>query len=172
MSTETITVPASIEDAKSELTGVDSLVNASEWRRAAIVYAFTGDFRGRPKSDRNGTLLTISDFAKLGIIGLRKRETVSYYRKRWADLVASDERYEIEPGDSITLPDISWREEIEDTATLDECLSDIGRMDQFAASVKRRRNELANDSQREKVASHLRIMSDSLITLAMEFENA
>jgi len=84
-----ITIPASIEEAQTELNSDWQLITAKEWRRAAIVYAFTTDQDkgGRPSREQpvgNPTgLLTIGAFVRLGFHGLTTRESVGNYRKAW-----------------------------------------------------------------------------------------
>jgi hypothetical protein len=100
-SSTTVAIPATIEEAVGALNGIDALLTAKGWERAAIVYAFTYDTGGgRPKSDGNPSLLTLTDFANLGIAGLTTRETVALYRNAW--LEKGDPN--ISPGDTVTLP--------------------------------------------------------------------
>ena len=65
----TFTVPDTIE-------GVRGLMTARGWQKAGIVYAYTrNDGRGRPskKLGESPQLMTLTEFAALGITGLRKR---------------------------------------------------------------------------------------------------
>lgn len=56
----TETIPASVESMRSEMDGLGALVTASEWKRAAIVWAFTTDeVTGRGK---RGTSTALSGF--------------------------------------------------------------------------------------------------------------
>jgi hypothetical protein len=102
-SSTTVAIPATIEDAVGALTGIDALLTAKGWERAAIVYAFTYEGRGHFASDGNPSdgRVTITDFAKLGIAGLTTRETVALYRDAW--LEKGDPN--IGAGDTVTLPD-------------------------------------------------------------------
>lgn len=100
-----ITIPASIEDAKTSLNGLGALLTAKTWERAAIVYAFTGDSKPGPKVDRlDSHTISFREFAALGIAGLTDKNTVADYRKAWADHGTPG----IKPGDSVTLPDMEW----------------------------------------------------------------
>lgn len=102
----TVTIPASIEEATKALKGVGALLTAKEWERAAIVYAFTEPTDGgRPKAAKSGekSPLTIAAFAALGITGLTTRNTVREYRETWQKYGSP-----VQPGDTITLPDLDW----------------------------------------------------------------
>lgn len=101
----TIKIPASVEDATRELGGIDALLTAKQWARAAIVFAFTEDGQGR-RTDlaRKGAKLSLAEFAQLGIAGLTKRDTVAAYRQAWADFGTGP----VEPGQRVTLPDTDW----------------------------------------------------------------
>jgi hypothetical protein len=104
----TINIPASIEDAKTGLTGLDRLLQAKQWERAAIVYAFTSnDGRGRPTGNDGNPTFTMAAFAALGITGLKTREAVASYRKAWEDGGTSKD---IKPGDAVVLPDLKWKD--------------------------------------------------------------
>lgn len=103
-----VNIPPTIEDAISELDALGTLLTAKEWHRAAVVWAFTRDLKGRPKSDGNPSL-SIAAFAKLGITGLKNRETVAAYRKVWQDAIDSSHAPAVEPGcKRVMLPTIPW----------------------------------------------------------------
>ena len=100
-SSTTVAIPATIEEAVGALNGIDALLTAKGWERAAIVYAFTADQQGtqgdqKKVSDRLG----INEFANLGITGLTSAPTVRIYRNAWAEHGEPD----IQPGDTVTLP--------------------------------------------------------------------
>lgn len=75
-----IKIPASIEDAVAELAGVERLLMAKEWERAAIVAAFV-DMPGQGKASSS---LSTREFAGLGIAGLKSKDTVQRYVEAWA----------------------------------------------------------------------------------------
>jgi hypothetical protein len=101
----TITVPASLEDAVSALSGIEGLLTAKEWERAAIVAAFTDDGTPGPKVDRgDSTAISCRAFAAMGISGLRSDQTVRNYRKAWMDEVGRAP----EPGQEVALPSTPW----------------------------------------------------------------
>lgn len=103
-----ITIPASIEEATSNLNGLGSLLQAKEWQRAAIVYAFTERGAPGPKGDRPDTgAISIREFARLGIVGLSKQDTVAEYRKAWESAMA-DGAPDVKPGDTISIPNLPW----------------------------------------------------------------
>lgn len=92
------TVPKTIEEATGRLGGLEKLITASKWERAAIVYAFTRD--GQAEPNRYDGKYTIKDFAALGIAGLRATETVRRYRECWKQQGDTS----IGPGSRVRLP--------------------------------------------------------------------
>lgn len=96
----------------NRLGGLDRLLTAKEWERAAIVWAFTtNDGRGRPEKmpeNRHLFPLPIAEFARLGFAGLAKRDTVATYRQRWQEAIDSGAAPSVKPGDEIELPDLPW----------------------------------------------------------------
>lgn len=102
--TTRVTIPASIDDAIGKLEGIESLLTAKGWERAAIVYAFTEErpAGNQPRQMANSRHLSISDFADLGIAGLRTRDTVRRYRNAW---IAGGGDPNIKPGDNVELPE-------------------------------------------------------------------
>ena len=102
MTRKTVVIPATIAQAKKSLNGIDSLLTATEWERAAIVYAHTTDeVTGRGKRGTS-TALSARAFAELGIKGLASDRTVRNYRQAWKD---GGGKADIKPGDKVTLPD-------------------------------------------------------------------
>lgn len=82
------------------------LVTASEWKRAAIVWAFTEDMRG--KNPTSG-ILNCQQFADLSISGLSSKNTVTKYRKAWKLAIEHGFATDVKPGDLIDLPDLDWQ---------------------------------------------------------------
>lgn len=108
----TFTVPSSLSRAKSELVGLDSLVTASEWQRAAIVYAFT--HKGTNRYDvAHENSCTIREFASLGISGLRTQDTVRRYRDAWQQAVDKGLAKPATPGENVRLPAIPFPPHVE-----------------------------------------------------------
>lgn len=103
-----ITIPATIEEAVTTLNGLEALLTAKEWQKAAIVAAFvrTTHAAGRPRKTAAGRgFRNLEQFAALNVVGLRRPETVRIYLDRW--LEAHDGIYP-EPGAQVTLPDAAW----------------------------------------------------------------
>lgn len=112
-----ITIPASIEAAKTALDGLGKLLHAKQWERAAIVYAFT-----EPNGGGSDTTppLGIKAFARLDIVGLRTPPDVRAYRKAWIEAM-KDGASDVKPGQSIELPTLPWKDYYgEDTADVQE----------------------------------------------------
>jgi hypothetical protein len=111
MSQKKITIPGDITTAIADLNGLDALITAKEWQRAAIVTTFV-EVDDKPGGDRkkvaiartsNG-LLTPSEFAALGINGLKSKDTVRRYVKMWESTGLPRPK----PGTSVELPDKKW----------------------------------------------------------------
>jgi hypothetical protein len=100
----TVDIPTTIKSASGALNGIDGLLTAKQWERAAIVYAFTDEVRGR----KSGHQVSCRDFAKLGIRGLTRHDVVAEYRRIWSNAIASGDAPHIEPGDRVVLPTIKW----------------------------------------------------------------
>jgi hypothetical protein len=77
-----IHIPASIEDATARLTGLESLLTATEWEKAAIVAAFVTLGEGRGKANVKSDI-SCAEFASLGIAGLKSHNTVRRYVEAW-----------------------------------------------------------------------------------------
>ena len=102
----TVTIPATIEEATSTLEGIEALLTAKGWERAAIVYAFTHEGTNQhdlPDGYPSGTE-TITAFVARGIAGLTTRETVAVYRDLWAKYGDTA----IKPGDTVKLPKLDF----------------------------------------------------------------
>lgn len=101
-----IAIPASIEGARKELEGIESLLTAKGWERAAIVYAFTEPQQGkRTSTNSRGGPMTIQAFSDLGINGLKTIDSVRKYRNEWEQAVKRGETKESAPGMKVKLPD-------------------------------------------------------------------
>jgi len=101
----TIEVPQDLAAAKSALNGIERLLTAKGWERAAIVYAFTTPSQGQ-RSDLGGKApkLSFEAFAKLGVKGLTDRHVVAEYRAIWQRAIDDGHAAKVKPGDIVTLP--------------------------------------------------------------------
>ncbi len=102
---KTIRIPESIEKATGRLAALDGIATATGWERAAIIYTFTYEGTNRWDSGREVDRYTISAFAKLGITGLKSKDTVIHYRHCWEDAMPAGEATDIQPGERVALPD-------------------------------------------------------------------
>jgi hypothetical protein len=102
-----VKMPASLEEAVGALSGIEKLLQAREWERAAIVATFVRPEAsgGRPaKAAATSGFLNVEQFAALGVQGLRSKDTVKMYLRRWLDASGSYP----EPGEEVTLPVEKW----------------------------------------------------------------
>lgn len=102
-----------VEEFKNSLTGLDRLLTARQWERAAIVWAFTtsDDPGGRPSKTvrKSGQFpVPIREFARLGFAGLSDKDTVLGYRAAWQSAIDRGNAKEVSPGDEVELPDLVW----------------------------------------------------------------
>lgn len=111
MSSIMITIPTEAE-LSDRLAGIERLMTAKGWERAAIVWAFTtdDDSGGRPRKGETASEvgqfpMPIREFARLGFHGLRSQNTVAAYRKAWDDAVTEMIADPTAPGQEVTLPD-------------------------------------------------------------------
>jgi len=102
----TIHLPETIDQAIIQLTGVESLLTATQWERAAIVYTFTEvtDKPGPKSSVSSDRSLSFAEFAALGIAVLKSKNTVQRYHQLWAEHGDTS----IQPGGQVELPTIHW----------------------------------------------------------------
>lgn len=105
-----IKIPSSVQEAVDSLGGLEALLTAKQWTRAAIVAAFVRlDNKPGPKRSADSSRsLTPAGFAKLGINGLKSKDTVQLYAEAWAAAVADGKAQPVEPGKSVVLPDAPW----------------------------------------------------------------
>lgn len=107
-------IPETVEGLRKDLGGLERLLVAKRWEKAAIVYAWTepgeqGD-NGHTKREENRPL-PIKTFARLGIIGLKHPEEVREYRSAWESAHKDGQAsLDIKPGDEVALPTLPWKE--------------------------------------------------------------
>lgn len=92
-----VQIPASIDEAISTLGGVDALLTAKEWERAAIVAAFVSL---TPNGKGLDGQMSGQEFAGLGIKGLSSDKTVRHYVEAWVSSGLPKPR----PGEKVDLP--------------------------------------------------------------------
>ena len=106
-----IDLPLDIEEAVLSLKGLGELITATEWKRAAIVWAFTEDRQGqKDTSHRSVQGLGLQEFADLKLEGLKSRNSVAKYRKAWQRAIDVGAAKDVQPGQRVTLPDLEWQE--------------------------------------------------------------
>jgi hypothetical protein len=106
-----VEIPQDIDSASRRLNGIDALLTASKWERAAIVFAFTGDDTPGPKVVRGeSTAISCREFAARGITGLRSDATVRRYRRAWQWAVNARYALPVTPGATAELPKADWED--------------------------------------------------------------
>lgn len=93
-------IPSSIEHAAQRLDSLGELVFAAEWKRAAIVRAFVTKGEGGRRTGSKVSQLSVREFAELGIVGLKSRNTVGRYHDAWELTGLPDPK----PGQTVELP--------------------------------------------------------------------
>ena len=103
---KTYEIPATIERATQDANMLGVLALSASWKRAAIVRAFVEKSSGgRPSNDENlctSAQVSMSDFAKLGIVGLKSRHSIQRYYDAWELTGLPDPT----PGQFTELPDV------------------------------------------------------------------
>ena len=86
-------IPKNIKAAGAKLLKLDGIVTASEWERAAIVYAFTYMHEhGGDRSKVNNDLgMSFAEFAIMGFVGLKSKNTVQKFYENWQAAVDAGE---------------------------------------------------------------------------------
>lgn len=99
----TINIPASLDEAVNQLTGLGELLTATEWERAAIVAAFVRLPGAGARTDlaTSSQVRSPNEFANLGITGLKSKDTVRRYVQAW--LYEHDGKYP-KPGAKRVIP--------------------------------------------------------------------
>lgn len=102
--TTTITVPTA-EELEDRLSGVDRLLTARRWERAAIVFAFTQPAAPGNHQEPAPPKMSILAFAEKGYAGLASRTAVHRYRDAWIHAINEGWTSPVEPGQQVTLPE-------------------------------------------------------------------
>jgi|GEM_PF-5783335 len=101
----TITIPATRKEMVTTLTGWQNLITATQWSKAATLAAFVelpgkgGDRKSDQRSKVTFDRMTCDEFAALGIAGLRSKNTIRAYVRRWI----ATTRPIPQPGDQVDL---------------------------------------------------------------------
>jgi len=84
----TLTMPATFDDALAQLGTLGELARATNWQRAAIVATYVAVLDGRGSHVRSeiSDLIGTVEFARLGIVGLASDKTVAVYVRAWLDV--------------------------------------------------------------------------------------
>ena len=134
-------IPTAAE-LSDRLNGLDALLTARNWERAAIVYAFTGVGGPRNSKQPPPPKMNIRTFARQGFAGLTTNKSVEHYRGAWVLAIRQGWARPAEPGQDVELPGHpfpSWPtkgEKVERTwRPLVERL--FGQLDQAATAVHR-----------------------------------
>lgn len=97
------------DELESRLGGLDRLLKAKRWERAAIVWAFTTSAPGR-RTDLPGKAgrfpVPMTEFAAMGYAGLTREESVARYREAWQAAIDAGHVCSVDPGDEIEMPDL------------------------------------------------------------------
>ena len=111
MTTTTCRIPTSAELGE-RLAGIDGLLTAKQWERAAIVFAFTEVQTGRRNGKRpTPPRMNVREFARRGYAGLSTNKSVEHYRNAWISAINAGEAVPVSPGETTRLPSLpfpSW----------------------------------------------------------------
>jgi phage N-6-adenine-methyltransferase len=103
-----LTIPITIERVVADLDVFGGSINAGGWATAACVWAWTDVGKPGPgqkeSSDEKSSELSITDFAGLGIRGLKTRDSVRKYRNAWQRAISHGSAVDVHPGDAVELP--------------------------------------------------------------------
>jgi hypothetical protein len=101
-------IPSSVRELATRLNYLDGLMTAAQWQRAALVFAFTQDGRGKNASSSVFGILNCKAFAALGISGLKSHTTVERYRAAWQSAIDAGKAVPVAPGDPYREPAMEW----------------------------------------------------------------
>jgi hypothetical protein len=106
---EPFSIPTEAE-LSERLTGLERLITAKRWERAAIVYAFTTNVRRRTDLHPEvGFPVTMGRFAQLGFTGLTSKDTVARYRAAWQLAIDEGHASPTVPGQTdVALPELDY----------------------------------------------------------------
>ena len=107
------TIPAKPAEADALAGELGELATATEWKRAAIVYARVkvgdhGGDRSKINNDLASGKITPNEYALRQIHGLRSATTIRAYWRAWDNAVTEGIAQPVNLGDEIELPDAEW----------------------------------------------------------------
>lgn len=109
MSPTTTRIPTGDELAE-RLAGIEGLLTAKQWERAAIVFAFTevGEIGAGRWRKPQPPKMNIREFSRRGYAGLSTNKSVEHYRNAWLAAIDSGHAVPVEPGQTTRLPDLPF----------------------------------------------------------------
>lgn len=161
-------VPASIEDATARLTGLESLLTATEWEKAAIVSAFVSLGRqslatsssGKCRACAEGRAHGTAEFSAHGIAGLKSQDSVRRYVKAWTVEAGLTPPLK---GQDVDLPDMPFPSAPADRSggqtggvTLDRIIANPAKVAEAIAADPALAKAVATDSE-----AHLAVMREA-----------
>lgn len=100
-------VASTLKGLDAQMKGLGGLLTATQWQRAAIVFAWTEPGAGNGGSASSSRRLSLRDFARRGYVGLSASNTVTYNRRAWEKGMA-DGLPDLRPGDDIPTVTLPW----------------------------------------------------------------
>jgi hypothetical protein len=172
----TIQIPTA-QEVRERLSGVDRLLTARKWERAAIVCAFTGIGGPRNSPQPPPPKLNIRQFAAQGYAGLTTNKSVERYRAAWVTAIDNGWAVPVEPGQTVELPDQpfpAWPGSNEDAQPQPRQWRPLeqrvfGHLDQAATALRRLADAVSAEPLPDEVRGQLR---ERLTELQHETETA
>lgn len=93
------------DELGDRLGGIDRLLTAKTWERAAIVFAYTTNEGKGGRQNPAPPKMTMREFARQGYAGLSSNKTVERYRAAWVTAIDNRWTTAVWPGDVVELPD-------------------------------------------------------------------
>lgn len=116
----TVEIPANVHEAGGALEVTVRQMDGAAWATAAMVWAFTDEQPGK-RTDKeqkpDDSKLSLAEFSRLGIRGLKSTHTVRKYRKTWQYAIEHDWATPALPGETIELPNQAFDEAAEAAST-------------------------------------------------------
>lgn len=144
-----ITVPASIDEAQDRLGSLGKLLTATEWEKAAIVASFVEEPGQGARTDlaTSSQVMSPHQFATLGIVGLKSKDTVRRYVNAWMDQVGTAPK----PGHEIDLPNVEFPQ----TSVTKDTERGAQKVQDIRNNITATAKALDDESTAEKVVSKM-----------------